>query len=284
MSATEQTIDLDGATIRYRVTGDGPTLVFVHGVWVAGALWNDVVDRLDGLRCIVPTWPLGAHADPAPAGDLSARATAGRIPDLLEALDLDDVTLVGNDTGGGLCLAALGTGRPGLQRIGRLVLTNCDSYEHFPPRGFDKMVALMRRSSALGSALLRFFASGGGQWVFLKGVCATPPRGARARAIFGAFPDSAAARQDALRVTQSLEPSVTLDAVDALRAFPKPVLLAWGADDRLFPVDHARRLEADFPDARLEVMNGASTFVMLDQPDELAAKITAFVRDTASNT
>jgi pimeloyl-ACP methyl ester carboxylesterase len=143
-------------------------------------------------------------------------------------------------------------------------------------------VALMRRSSAVGSALLRFFASRLGQRVFLKGVCVTPPRGARARAIFGAFPDSAAARRDAIRVTQSLEPSVTLDAVDALRAFSKPVLLAWGAADRLFPLDHARRLEADFPDARLHVMDGASTFVMLDQPDELAARITAFVRDTTS--
>ena len=81
------------------------------------------------MRCIVPTWPLGAHADPAPAANLSARATAKRIPDFLEALDLRDVTLVGNDTGGGLCLAALGTERPGLERIGRLVLTNCDSYE-----------------------------------------------------------------------------------------------------------------------------------------------------------
>jgi pimeloyl-ACP methyl ester carboxylesterase len=283
MSATEQAIDLDGATIRYRVTGEGPTLVFVHGVWVAGALWDDVVERLDGVRCIVPTWPLGAHADPAPTADLSARATAKRIPEFLEALDLRDVTLVGNDTGGGLCLAALGTEHPGLQRIGRLVLTNCDSYEHFPPKGFDKMVALTRRSSASGSALLRFFASSLGQRVFLKAVCAaTPPTGARARAIFGAFADSAAARKDALRFTQSLEPSVTLDAVDALRSFSKPVLLAWGAADKAFPLDHARRLRTDFPDARLEVIDGASTFVMLDQADELAARIAAFVNDTTS--
>jgi pimeloyl-ACP methyl ester carboxylesterase len=175
VSATEQTIDLDRATIRYRVTGDGPTLVFVHGVWVAGPVWNDVVERLGGMRCIVPTWPLGAHPDPAPTADLSARATAKRIPDFLEALDLRDVTLVGNDTGGGLCLAALGAERSGLERISRLVLTNCDSYEYFPPKGFDKIVALMRRSSALGSALLRFFASSLGQRVFLKGVCVEPP-------------------------------------------------------------------------------------------------------------
>jgi pimeloyl-ACP methyl ester carboxylesterase len=61
------------------------------------------------------------------------------------------------------------------------------------------------------------------------------------------------------------------------------VLLAWGAADKLFPLDHARRLRADFPDARLEVIDGASTFVMLDQPDELAARISTFVHDTMSN-
>jgi pimeloyl-ACP methyl ester carboxylesterase len=235
MSVTEQAIDLDGVTVRCHVTGDGPAVVFVHGVWVAGALWDDVVERLDGTRCIVPTWPLGAHADPAPAADLSARATARRIPELLEALDLRDVTLVGNDTGGGLCLASLGTRHPGLQRVGRLVLTNCDSYERFPPKGFDTMVALMRRSPAAGTALLRFFASGPGRRVFLKGVCATrPPTGARVRAVFGAFADSPETRRDALRFTQSLEPSVTLDAVDDLRSFSRPVLLVWGLPTSCF--------------------------------------------------
>lgn len=275
-------MDLDGVTVRSVVSGDGPTVVFVHGVWVCGSLWDDVIARLDGLRCVAPTWPLGAHADPAPTADLSARATARRIPALLEALDLRDVTLVGNDTGGGLCLAALGTDHPGLERIGRLVLTNCDSYEHFPPKGFDKMVGLMRRSSLAGSALLRLFASSVGQRAFLKAVCRTPPRGVRARAVFGAFPDSPAVRRDALRATQSLEPSVTLDAVGALQSFAKPVLLAWGGNDKLFPVDHARRLEADFPDARLEVLDEASTFVMLDQPERLAAAITAFVEGTGA--
>ena len=62
----------------------------------------------------------------------------------------------------------------------------------------------------------------------------------------------------------------------------KPVLLAWGAADNLFPLEHAYRLRADFADARLEVIDRASTFVMLDRPDDLAAKITAFLSDTAS--
>ena len=270
-------VELDGVTVRYRSEGDGSPVVFVHGVYIGGSLWNAVAERLEGVRCIVPTWPLGAHRDPAPNADLGARATARRIPAFLDALDLRDVTLVGNDTGGGLCLAALGTGHPGLDRIGRLVLTNCDSYEHFPPKGFDRIAALSRRVPPLVALMLRFFASGPGQRQFMKSVCADPPRGDDAAPLFEAFAVSQGARRDALRVTQSLEPGVTLDAVPALRAFAKPVLLAWGDADTLFPLDHARRLEADFPDARLEVIAGAKTYVMLDRPAELAAALQRFI-------
>ena len=73
-SPESDTVVVDGVTIRYRTSGDGPPVVFVHGVYVGGALWDEVVGHLDGLRCITPTWPLGAHRDPAPDADLSARA------------------------------------------------------------------------------------------------------------------------------------------------------------------------------------------------------------------
>src|SRR6202034_3848604 len=113
----EAFVEIDGVTIRYRMRGEGRPVVFVHGVYIGGALWDGVAERLDGVRCVVPTWPLGAHRDPAPEADLSARAIARRIPAFLEALDLRNVVLVGNDTGGGLCLAALGMAHPGVDRI-----------------------------------------------------------------------------------------------------------------------------------------------------------------------
>lgn len=97
------------------------------------------------------------------------------------------------------------------------------------------------------------------------------------------FAESRETRRDALRVTQSLRPSVALDAVDALRAFTKPVLLAWGDADKLFPLGHARRLEADFPHATLEVIPGASTCVMLDQPDALARAIARFTAGASAS-
>jgi pimeloyl-ACP methyl ester carboxylesterase len=111
----------------------------------------------------------------------------------------------------------------------------------------------------------------------MKSVCVNPPPAEQAAAVFEAFATSRQARRDALRVTQTLEPSVTLDAVPALKRFAKPVLLAWGDSDKLFPLDHARRLQDDFPSARLQIIPDASTYVMLDQPGELASALQQFI-------
>ncbi len=126
--------------------------------------------------------------------------------------------------------------------------------------------------------VLRLLATGPGRRYFLKSVCATRPDEATTRSLFGRFLDSRAARSDAVRTSGTLESSITLEAVPALKAFEKPVLLAWGdRDAKLFPLDHAERLAGDFPNARLEIVAGASTFVMVDRPAELAALIENFV-------
>ena len=121
--------------IEYTETGSGPVVVFVHGAYVTGSLWDDVMDRLsDSHRCIAPTWPFGAQAVTVGSGvDLGVRSSGRRIVELLEALDLSDVTLVANDTGGGIVLAALGNAMLNWDRVSKLVFTNCDSFEHFPP-------------------------------------------------------------------------------------------------------------------------------------------------------
>ena len=186
---TTQQVRVDGVDIAYTDTGSGPTILFVHGVYVTGALWNDVVSELGGgFRCVVPTWPLGAHSTPTGGADIGAEATARRIVHFIEALDLRDVTVVANDTGGGLVLAALGDAALDKSRIGRLVLTNCDSYEHFPPGSFAHIVQLCRLSSTVGGAILRLLATGPGQSFFLKAVCRNAPAAPeRRRDIFGAL-------------------------------------------------------------------------------------------------
>jgi pimeloyl-ACP methyl ester carboxylesterase len=248
--------------------------VFVHGVYVTGAVWNDVVAELgDDFRCIAPTWPLGAHSTSTDGADLGAEAAARRIVHFMEALDLTEVTVVANDTGGGLVLASLGDPVLDTSRIARLVLTNCDSYEHFPPGAFAQIVKLCRLSPAVGGAIVRLLATGAGQSFFLKAVCRTPPKKDRQREIFGTFATSDTARRDAVAVTASLDPALTLRATPAIEAFGPPVTLAWGTQDKLFPVDHARRLRDAFPNATLIEIPECSAFVMLDAPGALADAI-----------
>src|ERR1051325_461044 len=132
-------IQLSAGTIRYADTGgDGPVVLFVHGLLASGMLWAAVVPQLAGqVRCIVPELPLGAHKQPMkPDAELSPRSVAGLIAELMARLDLSDVTLVGNDTGGAIC-QLLVTEHP--ERVGRLVLTPCDAFEHFFPPAFRPM-------------------------------------------------------------------------------------------------------------------------------------------------
>jgi pimeloyl-ACP methyl ester carboxylesterase len=267
-------VRVDGLDIEYSDTGTGPIVVFVHGVYVTGAVWNDVVAELgEGFRCIAPTWPLGAHNTSTDGADLGAEAAARRIVHFIEALDLTEITVVANDTGGGLVLASLGDPALDTSRIARLVLTNCDSYEHFPPGSFAQIVKLCRLSPAVGGAIVRLLATGPGQAFFLKAVCHTPPTKDRQREVFGAFATSAAARRDAVAVTASLDPALTLRAAPAIEAFGPPVTLAWGTQDKLFPLDHARRLRDAFPNATLIEIPDCSAFVMLDVPGVLADAI-----------
>jgi len=266
---------VDGVTVEYSETGTGPVVVFVHGVYVTGEVWSDVVDELAGrFRCIVPTWPLGAHAPVGETADLCAAAAAKRIIHFLEALDLRDVTLVANDTGGGLVLAALGDSTLDLSRIGQLVLTNCDSYEHFPPGPFRHVVTLCRLSERVGAAVLRGLASTRGQKFFLQSVCRTAVTPERQVEIFGAFATDAQTRREAARVTASLDPELTLRASKAIEQFDKPVILVWGTYDKLFPLSHAHRLADAFPRSSLFEVESSSTYVMLDAPARLAEAIT----------
>ena len=126
-------VTLPSGVIRYRDEGTGPAFVFVHGVLANSILWREVIPLLRGeFRCIAPDLPLGGHAYPMQAeADQSPRGVARLLADLLQALDLRDVTLVGNDTGGAICQLTI-TRHP--ERISSLVLTNCDAYEAFFPR------------------------------------------------------------------------------------------------------------------------------------------------------
>jgi pimeloyl-ACP methyl ester carboxylesterase len=272
-------IALEQGTIRYREQGSGEPIVFVHGFLVNGDLWRNVVPELSkDFRCITPDWPLGSHELPMkPDADLSAPALAGLIADFLAALDLRNVTLVGNDTGGGLCQLVV-TSHP--ERVGRLVLTPCDAFDNFPPRFFRIVLA----PAALP----------GGAWALMQPMRLLPLRGTPIAfgwlSKHGIDRDASdsyvrpslsnrGVRRDVRKVVRGIHPKYMLAAAERLGDFDRPVLIVWTPEKDFFPWEHAEKLAATFPNARLERIEDSYTFVPEDQPERLANLIAEFVRE-----
>ena len=275
-------VALSQGTIRYRERGSGEPIVFVHGFLVNGDLWRKVVPELaKDFRCITPDWPLGSHELPMkPDADLSAPGLARLIADFLEAVELRNVTLVGNDTGGGLCQLVV-TSHP--ERIGRLVLTPCDAFDNFPPRFFRIVLA----PAALP----------GGGWALMQPMRIRALRGTpiafgwlAKHGIDREASDSyvqpslskRGVRRDARKVIRGIHPKYTLEAAERLAEFDRPVLLVWSTEKDFFPWEHAERLASTFPNARLERVEDSYTFVPEDQPTRLAELIASFAREPAA--
>ena len=273
---TERHVELDIGRIRVREAGDGPPVLLVHGALVNSHLWDDVIPPLaDRHRVIAPDLPLGCHAEPVQSeAPLGLRWQADVVADLVAALDLDDVTLVGNDTGGGVCQVVV-TRRP--EGIGRLVLTSCDAFDNCPPRFFRFLVWA---SYLPGSA-----------WLTAQSM--RSPRFARLPIAFGRLTHrgldkrrldlmfeplraSAGVRRDAVRMFRSLDAADTQAAAAALGDVTIPVLIAWSADDRIFPPDHASRLAALLANATVSPIPDSLAFSPIDQPATLARRINEF--------
>jgi pimeloyl-ACP methyl ester carboxylesterase len=272
-------LDLPAGRIAYHDVGSGSPIVFVHGLLVNANLWRKVVERLSpDFRCIVLDLPLGSHNLPLADGTATGpRPVASMIAQALEALDLDGVTLVGNDTGGALCQMVV-TGDP--ERISRLVLTSCDYRENFPP----KLFAYFKPAAAVPGLM----------WALLQPMRLRLPR--RSPLAFGWLTkrsidreaedsyilptvNDSSIRRDVRAFIRALSTADTNAAADKLGEFLEPALIAWARDDRVFPLEDGRRIAGDLPNSRFELVDDAYTFSMEDNPDQLAELIAGFVRE-----
>ncbi|BDH58910.1 alpha/beta fold hydrolase [Tsukamurella sp. PLM1] len=275
---------LPSGTVDFHVygpeTSDHPPVLFVHGALVDLQLWDRVAGALGaaGHRCWAVTWPLGSHriACPDAVAD-GPRGVARLIAEFIEDQGITGCTLVGNDTGGAICQYLLGS-RPEL--IGRVVLTNCDAFDTFPPQPFATLFALLKRPA------------------LLKPLMSTM----RVRALrhsplgFGLLanhldPELTASWVRPVQVAEKIRADVTalfagIDTADlarvtpTVRAFPGPVTLTWGMADRCFTPRLGCRLAAAFGDdrpggTRFVEVDGARTFVSLDRPDVVVEAIEA---------
>lgn len=270
-------ITLPEGTIAYRVVGPQdsthPTVLFVHGILVDNRLWTVVADQLAerGYRCVLPTLPLGSHTIPLDAGvSPTPRTLARMIRDLIVELDLGEVTLVGCDTGGALCQFVIDE-YPDL--VGRLVLTNCDAFDRFPPAPFKQVFALMRGPrtvralmTTMRSTILRHSPLGFGLLVSRAGTELTRSwtEPSRTDPLVG---------RDLVGLLRAIRPADLLEVSNRLPRFDKPVTLVWGQNDRSFTPRLGRRLADRFPDSTYVAVPGARTFVAIDEPDAVSSAI-----------
>jgi pimeloyl-ACP methyl ester carboxylesterase len=280
--AESRQIDLDEGPIRYRDLGSGPPILFVHGLLVNGNLWRDVAPRLaDRFRCIVPDWPLGSHELPMRAtADLTPPGIAETVVRFADALGLGPFTVVGNDTGGAIAQMAVAR-HP--DRFARLVLTDCDAFENFLPPRYRYLCwaahvpgALAVLAQTLRLGFVRQLPIGYGP------LTRNPIPAEIAASYVKPASTSAEIRENLSRTLRGVSSKDTLAAAERLREFRNPALLVWSMDDPIFPFEHARRLAALLPNARVEAIRNSRCFVPEDQPAVLAEHIRSFMEATGT--
>jgi pimeloyl-ACP methyl ester carboxylesterase len=276
-------IELSTGIIDYRDTGgDGPVLVLLHGLMMDGSLWDGPIDDLSiDHRCVAPTLPLGAHRHAMRAdADLSLAGLARLVTEFLDRLDLHDVTLVGNDTGGAIAQLIIADASA---RVGRVVLASCEAFDNIPPGLTGRTLALTGRLSP------RLFA------LFMQQMRLRPLR--RLPLAFGWLTkrgDAATARwvrpileqpeirRDAVRVLRAVmsDRLVLVDVARRLPAFDRPAVVVWAIEDRVMPLEHGRRLADLLPQGRLFEVDDSYTLMPLDQPARFAHIVREFTYAT----
>lgn len=261
--------------------GDGPVIVFLHGLLMNETMWRDVTPALDArYRCILPTLPLGSHRRPMRAdADLSLRGMIGIVADLLDALDLRDVTLVHTDWGGALFLTALGRD----ERVGRLVVCTCEAFDNFPPGLPGKLATLAARMpGGIALALRQLRVRALRESPLLLGRMAKRP-----------IPDdmidawvtpglaSPEIRRDLRAYARRTWPKRDLvAATEKLADFSGPALVLWTPETTVMPADHGVRLAELLPDSRLVEIEDSYVLVSIDQPGLVSRSIDSFIQDT----
>src|SRR5215472_237867 len=274
--------ELPHGTVHYLESGAGAPVVFLHGYLMGARLWDPVVRLLEPeFRCLAPELPFGAHPAPMrPGADLTTAGLGRLAAGFLDALDLREVTLVGNDSGAAIAqvVAARHAGR-----LGGLVLATGDAFGNYPPKPFRPLITAARAGTL--TALL----------AVLKARPARSLPTAYGWLTHGDLPHdlidqwvaayfaSKGVRRDLRRLTAALGDDDFMNQIATeLATFTRPALLAWAADDKFFPVAHARKLAGILPDARVELIPGSRTWVMRDQPGRTAHLIAGLARNAAA--
>jgi len=267
---TARSVRTPSGEISYVESGSGPVALFVHGVLMNKHLWRHQLAGLsDVRRCIA--LDLLAHGDTEIEHNqnVSVTANAQMVREFLDALKIDKVDLVGNDSGGGISqiFAALNP-----SRVRTLTLTDCDAHNNWPPEAFKPFVE-MTKAGGLPDTLKTLT----GDKAVYRSAAALGPAYENPNVVSDAdidiylkpFLRSEVRTRDLQRFVSAFDNAHTLHVEDQLRQLKMPTLIVWGTDDVYFPVKWAYWLAGAIPGARDPVeLEGARLFFPEERPDQ----------------
>jgi pimeloyl-ACP methyl ester carboxylesterase len=261
-------LDVGAGEAAYRVVGTGPDVLFVHGWPVSSATFRLLLPHLvDQVTCHLIDFPSAGSSRFDADTPMSIRQHIETVRRVVDLLELDEVAVVGHDSGGLIARHAM-VGDPRLRAMGLINTEPAD-----PGWRFTSFIAA-RHLPGLSAGL---------GWVAGK------PRLVRSKAVFGdAFADRSllggeftefflaplheipARREAAVKLLRSFDMQLVTDLPGVHRRLDVPVQLVWGDKDPFFPVARAKAMVAEFPDARIEVIEGAGLFSHEERPDDVA--------------
>jgi pimeloyl-ACP methyl ester carboxylesterase len=272
MTQQKQRVVTRVGEIAYVERGEGSVALFVHGVFLNSHLWRHVIDRVSGTRrCLAPDLLSHGDSPAAPGQDISFRAQAEMLEAFCEALGLDQVDLVANDSGGAIA-QIFAVRHP--ERLRSLTLTNCDVHDNYPPaalkatRDAAAAGAFSSRWEELRDDISRFRAGFAPAYENVDKVSDKTLK----TYVGPLFSSETRARDLERWLLASGDNSQTTEIEPLLRRLETPTLIVWGTDDVFFPAKWGRWLKDAIPGARkLVELEGARLFFPEERPDDLAA-------------
>ncbi|BCL69494.1 alpha/beta hydrolase [Vibrio nigripulchritudo] len=269
---------LECGTIRYKDVGRGKVLLFLHGALANSNNWRKVLPELSKTyRCIAPDLPFGGHAISLDQSvDLSPDGICQILTQFLDALNLDSVVLVGNDTGG--AYGQIFTAKYP-ERVSAMILSNCDAFDVFPPEQFSTLPKLVHVPGYLSLMAQLFRIKPLLTSNLVLGLLSNSLMKEEVyyQYVFN-FINNKMIRNDFKKVVNGWSTDYTLAAANALRGFDKPVSIVWATDDEiLFPESLGRRLLSIFSNAKFTSVTGSLTYVHHDQPEVYIDKVSQFL-------
>jgi len=278
----KRNVSTPSGRISYSDRGSGPAALFVHGVLLNGYLWRHQQTGLSDLRRTIAV-DLLAHGDTEiePDQNVSVTANAKMLSEFLDALNIDKVDLVGNDSGGGICqiFSALYP-----ERVRSLTLTNCDTHDNWPPEAFKPFVAMVKAGGVRGTLEAMLSDKSIYRSPDALGPAYEHPENVTDETIenyLRPFLASDERTRDLERFVEAFDNKHTVAIEPKLKTFEAPTLIVWGTDDIYFDVKWSRWLADAIPGTERRVeFKGARIFFPEERQEEFNRELRGFWKQT----